>query len=102
MKEEMRKALIVIAAGLALHQILFWQCVGLPIQVIALALASVGGALYAQALGRKPIWGLLAFLASPGVLIIFLVLKEKQKQETGTSNQASEAIAPQSGAQPQH
>lgn len=89
----MRKGLIIMMAGLAVHQVLYSQAIGGNLQVAALAVASIGAADYAQALGRKPVWGLLAFLASPGVLILVIALKPRlDESTTAASNNTSEGI----------
>ncbi len=92
----MRKALIVMMAGLAVHQVLYSQAMGGPFQIVALGVASVGAAQYAQALGRKPIWGLLAFLATPGILILVVALRQKTKEPNKESSNQNLEHSPDS------
>lgn len=88
-----KHGLITMAAGLALHEITFGIRTMPFFQVSGLALAAVGAGIYAQALGKRTAWGLLALLSSPGLLLLFILLPSPTKTKNEASNQASHATS---------
>jgi hypothetical protein len=89
----LRRGLIIMAAGLSLHEITFAFRTMPFLQVGGLALETIGAGIYAQALGKRTAWGLLALLSCPGILLLFILLSPESIAKNGTPNQASDVTS---------